>query len=100
MERRPGAHAGAEQLQLGRRRADYEPREDGYPHPEPYPEPTRRAPVPEDPAAVLSAQMRVAAAEMAAAAAEFVQLERERASTTDASRLTGSRARASTPKPR
>ena len=36
-----------------------------------------------DPAAVLSAQLRVAAAEMATAAADFVQLERARAETTD-----------------
>ena len=36
-----------------------------------------------DPAAVLSARLRVAAAEMATAAAEFVQLERQRAETTD-----------------
>jgi len=40
-----------------------------------------------DPAAVLSAQLRVAAAEMATAAAEFVELERARAETTDASAI-------------
>ena len=40
-----------------------------------------------DPAAVLSAQLRVAAAEMATAAADFVQLERARAETTDASSI-------------
>jgi len=66
---------------------DYKPREDGYPHPEPYGGSYAPLPPPEDPAAVLSAQMRVAAAEMAAAAAEFVQLERERAGTTDASEI-------------
>jgi len=40
-----------------------------------------------DPAAELSARLRVAAAEMAAAAAEFVSLERERSETSDPSRI-------------
>uniref|UniRef100_A0A7S0XFN2 alpha-amylase n=2 Tax=Mantoniella antarctica TaxID=81844 RepID=A0A7S0XFN2_9CHLO len=55
--------------------------------PHPYQSPTVSEPIPADAAAVLSAQMRVAAAEMAAAAAEFVQLERERATATDPSEI-------------
>ena len=52
--------------------------------PQPYKQPSvAEGSIPVDAAAVLSAQLRVAAAEMAAAAAEFVQLERERASATD-----------------
>ena len=49
--------------------------------------PAEAADAPGDPAAVLSAQLRVAAAEMATAAAEFVQLERARAETADASAI-------------